>query len=140
MSPLLVEDPLLALSVRRLGGLDVGEKSLTVNAEGIESHLVESSTGCWVVAVKFACGIEGGFLPETREVKHAERTCDSGSDGRNDLAHVFRSFWFRLEGGQRIMATGEVLAVGLMYGKSKLRGLSKIPLPFPLVFGFTAFV
>ena len=86
-SPFLVEDPLLALRVGRLAGLDVVEEGFAFDAEGIEGHLVESGSGSGVVGVKLTGGIERCFLPESWKVKHAERTCDSGSDERNDFAH-----------------------------------------------------
>lgn len=87
-SAFLVEDPLLALGVGRLALLDVGEESVALDSKGIESHLVKTGTGSGVVAVELADGIERGFLPKAREVKDTERTGDSGSDERNDLAHV----------------------------------------------------
>jgi len=87
-STFLVKDPLLALGVGRLAGFDVFEEGFAVEAEGVEGHLVESSAGCGVVAVKLAGCVEGSFLPETWKVKDTKRARDTGSNGRNDLAHV----------------------------------------------------
>jgi len=83
----LVEDPLLKLSVGRFAGLDVVEEGLTVDAEGVESHLVEAGTCFWVIAVKFAGCAEGSLLPKAWKVKDAEWTGDAGGDCRNDIAH-----------------------------------------------------
>jgi len=41
--------------------------------------------------VKFAGGSEGGFEPEARKVKDAERTGGAGTDKGNNIAHD--SFW-----------------------------------------------
>lgn len=85
----LVEDPLLTLGVGRLVCLDVVEESFAVDTESVEGHLVEASSCCRVVRVKFTDGVEGSFLPEAWEVKDTERSGDTGGDGRNDLAHFF---------------------------------------------------
>ncbi len=86
-APFLVEDPLLTCGVTRLVCLDVVEEDFAVDADGIESHLVEASARSRVVRVKFASGVERSFLPETWQVKDSERSGDTGCDGRNDLAH-----------------------------------------------------
>ena len=52
--------------------------------------------------MELAGSVKGSFLPETRKVKHAERTCDSGSDERNDLAHCCSSFMVLINRGQKI--------------------------------------
>ena len=97
----LVEDPLLALGVGRLGFLDVSKEGVAFDAESVEGHLIKAGAGCRIVAVKLADSVERSFLPEAGKVKHAERTCDSGGDERNDLAHFVGIFWFRLKGSQR---------------------------------------
>lgn len=83
----LVKDPLLKLGVGRLAGFDVVEEGLTVDTEGIKSHLVEAGTCCWVIAVKFADCVEGSLLPEAWKVKDAKWTGNTGGDCRNDIAH-----------------------------------------------------
>ena len=87
-APFLVKNPLLALGIGGLGGLDVVEESLPLNAEGIEGHLVETCSGSGIVAVKLSDSVEGSLLPETGEVEDAEGAGDAGGDGGNDLAHV----------------------------------------------------
>ena len=67
--------------------------------------------------MELAGSVKGSFLPETRKVKHAERTCDSGSDERNDLAHCFSSFMVLINGRRINSASYKVLARGALYGK-----------------------
>ncbi len=67
--------------------------------------------------MELAGSVKGSFLPETRKVKHAERTCDSGSDERNDLAHCFSSFMVLIKRGPKYSPPHKVLARGALYGK-----------------------
>ena len=88
----LVENPELKLSVGRLVRLDVAEECVALDADGVEGHLVEASACRWVVFVKLADGIERGFLPKAREVKNAERACDTGGNSGDNLAHYSLRF------------------------------------------------
>lgn len=55
--------PRFASDVGWLIGFDENEKTLTVDPEGIEGHLVEAGTRRRVVGVKLADGVERGYLP-----------------------------------------------------------------------------
>ena len=67
--------PSFAGDVGRLFSRDVVEESLTVDAEGIEGHLVETGTRCGILGVEVTNRGERSFLPEAREMLHTERTC-----------------------------------------------------------------
>lgn len=79
-------DPRFKLRVAGLGGKE-GADGFFVEAEGGDDHAVVPAPDAGVFGVKFASGLEGGFLPEARKVNGAERAGDFGADSWDVVTH-----------------------------------------------------
>lgn len=84
---LLLEDPGFELRIARAVGLDVAEGGVLIQAQGIQGHLVVAAAASRVIGMQLADGIQGGLLPEARQVKNAQGAGGAGTDGGNNLAH-----------------------------------------------------
>ena len=84
--PWLGLNPRFKLSVAWFGG-EEGADRFFVEAEGRDDHAVVPTTDAGVFGVKFASGLEGGFLPEARKVNGAERAGDVGADSWDVVIH-----------------------------------------------------
>lgn len=72
-----------------VGGLgrDEGEEFIFFDAQGTEGHSIITFAAGGVVGVEFASGSQGGLQPEAGQVKHTERTGNTGGNEGDDLAH-----------------------------------------------------
>lgn len=61
-----------------------------LEAERGDRHRIVASTDVGIARVKFAGGLKENFLPQSGEVKNAQRTGSAGADERNvGLAHTY---------------------------------------------------
>ena len=79
-------NPGFKLRVGWFGG-EEGADGFFVEAEGGDDHAVVPAPDAGVFGVKFASGLEGGFLPEARKVNGAERAGDVGADSWDVVTH-----------------------------------------------------
>ena len=82
-----------SLNLEMLTSVPIGEEVRAhVRLIAVDDHLVVAFARSGIAGGEAAAGFERGLQPQTRQVQHAQRAGDSGTDQRNNRIHSFCVF------------------------------------------------
>ncbi|SVE64310.1 uncharacterized protein METZ01_LOCUS517164, partial [marine metagenome] len=93
-------NPRLERGVGRLLVGDVATHGFLVEAEARNHHAVIATTDARVALCNFSSSLEGHFLPQARQVQHAQRALSTGTNKGNNITHKSVFLMVRGSGGK----------------------------------------